>query len=79
MQIYNRSNCRITLGNNGIIRNNKGFQCNLPTNQGFRVLFCTVRLRKYSSKPFTGLDFGCTERVPSTSFSFPKIDYIGIY
>lgn len=38
----------------------------IPTNHGFRWLFSTVRLRKYSSKPCTGFACGCTDRVPST-------------
>lgn len=38
----------------------------LPTNQGLRWLFSTVRLRKYSSKPCTGFACGCTDKVPST-------------
>lgn len=38
----------------------------IPTNQGLRWLFSTVRLRKYSSKPCTGFACGCTDKVPST-------------
>lgn len=45
---------------------------NLPTNQGFLRLFSTVNARKYSSNPCTGLACGCTDRVPSTSASFPS-------
>lgn len=37
-----------------------------PTNQGFRRLFSTDKLRKYSSNPCTGFACGCTESVPST-------------
>jgi hypothetical protein len=44
----------------------------LPTNHGLRRLPSTVRFRKYSSKPLTGLACGCTDKVPSTSASFPS-------
>ena len=43
----------------------------LPANQGFLGLFWTVRLRKYSSNPITGLACGWMDKVPSTSASFP--------
>lgn len=45
----------------------------LPTNHGFRRLFSTVKLRKYSSKPLTGFAWGWTDRVPSTSGSLPLL------
>lgn len=35
-------------------------------------MFSTVRLRKYSAKPRTGLACGCTEMVPSTASSLPS-------
>lgn len=47
------------------------FKPHLPTNHGFRWLFSTVKLRKYSWNPFTGLACGCTDNVPST-YSHPE-------
>ncbi|KAF7281191.1 hypothetical protein GWI33_005037 [Rhynchophorus ferrugineus] len=44
----------------------------LPTNHGFRGLFSTFSDKKYSLKPSTGLAWGWTDNVPSTSASFPS-------
>ena len=51
----------------------------LPANQGFLGLFWTVRLRKYSSNPITGLACGWMDRVPSTSASFPASNWENKY
>lgn len=41
----------------------------VPVNQGFLLLFSTLSFKKYSSNPFTGLAWGCTDTHPSTSGS----------
>ena len=43
-----------------------------PLNQGLRIFVWGFKLRKYSSNPSTGLACGWTDKVPSTSASFPK-------